>query len=132
MEDIIMGRRINPLSNPEESLAKKKAIEKIITEAKAMANTDVATWLPQRRYLQKTLWSLSLAEIDQWTILDTAAILAKLQGRDPRSKQIACLEELVNAEAIALVVLSHDKDWLEKAKMGITQARDIGRGLISS
>lgn len=126
-----MGRKINPLSNPEESLAKKKAIEKIITEAKTMANTNASTWLPRRRYLQKTLWRLSLAEINQWTILDTTAILAKLQGSDPRSKQIAFLEELVNAEAMALEVLHHDKDWLEKAKMGIAQARDIGRGLTS-
>ena len=122
-----MGRRISPLTSPGESVAKKKAIEEILNEARLLANTNAAYWLPQRRYLQKVLWSLSLAELNKWTIVDTRAVLAKLQGKDPKSRQIAKLEELVRAQAIALNILSGDKSYFEKSEQGIAEAREAGR-----
>lgn len=122
-----MGRKISPLSSLEESVAKKMAIEEILNEAQLLANTNAAYWLPQRRYLQKVLWSLSLAELNKWTIGDTGAVLAKLQGKDPKSKQIAQLEGLVRAEAKALFILSGDEGYLEKSEQGIAEAREVGR-----
>jgi hypothetical protein len=124
---VIMGRKISPLSSLEESLAKKMAIEKILDEARILANTNAVYWLPQRRYIQKVLWSISLAELKKWTTVDTGAILAKLQGKDPKSRQIAKLEELVRAEATALFILSGDNGYLEKSEQGIAEAREAGR-----
>jgi len=119
-----MGRKISPLSSPEESLAKKKAIDEILNEARALANTDAASWLPQRRYLQKVLWSLSVTELKKWTVFDTGAILSKLEGKDPKSKQIAKLEELVQALGFAASQISGDKSYFEKAQRGIAEARE--------
>ncbi len=122
-----MGRKINPLSNPQESLAKKTAIEEILNHAKVIANTNAASWLPQRRYLQKVLWSLSITELNKWTIVDTEAILSKLRDKDPKSKQIAYLEEIVKAQGIALVTVSHDNSYLEKSERAIAEGRRLGR-----
>ena len=106
-------------------MAKKKAIEEILISAKALASTDAATWLPKRRYLQKVLWGLSVAELQKWTLVDTAAILAKLEGKDPKSKQIAKLEEMVQALGFAASTISGDKQYLEKAQQVISEAREI-------
>ena len=120
-----MGRKISPLNTPEESLAKKQAIEEILINAKVLAHTDTASWLPKRRYLQKTLWSLSVAELKKWTSVDTAAILSKLEGKDPKSKQIAMLEKVVEALGFAATSASGDKEYLEKARQAISEGREI-------
>jgi len=119
-----MGRKISSLNTPEESLAKKKAIEEILISAKVVASTDVTSWLPKRRYLQKVLWGLSVAELESWTLVDTAAILSKLEGKDPKSKQIAKLEELVEALGTAASIISGDQQYLEGAHQGIREARE--------
>ena len=120
-----MGRKISPLNTLEESLAKKKAIEEILINAKVLASTDAASWLPKRRYLQKVLWGLSVAELKKWTSVDTAAILSKLEGKDPKSKQIAKLEEMVEALGFAATTISGDKEYKEKAYQAIAEAREI-------
>ena len=120
-----MGRKISSLNTPEESLAKKKAIEKILIDAKVLASTDAADWLPKRRYLQKVLWGLSVAELQKWTPVDTAAILDKLEGKDPKSKRIAALEEMVMALGIAATALSGDQQYIDKAHLAIAQAKEI-------
>ncbi len=122
-----MGRRVSLLSNPEESLAKKTTIEGILNQAKFTANANAATWLPFRRYLQKVLWSLSLAELKAWTLNDTTAIWDKLQGNDPRSKQIAQLEELVRAQALAISIYTKDKNIVDEVEKEIIRLRNLGR-----
>ncbi len=120
-----MGKKINPLNTLEESFAKKKAIEKILIDAKVLASTNIADWLPKRRYLQKVLWGLSVAELQKWTPVDTAAILDKLEGKDPKSKRIAALEEMVMALGIAATALSGDQQYIDKAHLAIAQAKEI-------
>ena len=120
-----MGRKISSLNTPEESLAKKKAIEKILIDAKVLASTDAADWLPKKRYLQKVLWGLSVAELQKWTPVDTAAILDKLAGKDPKSKRIARLEEMVEALGIAATAFSGDQLYIDSAYQAIAQAKKI-------
>ena len=120
-----MGRKISPLNTPEESLAKKQAIEKILINAKVLASTDAASWLPKRRYLQKVFWGLSVAELKEWNSVDTAAILSKLEGKDPKSKRIAQLEEIVKALGFAAATESGDKKYIKMAQQGISEAREI-------
>lgn len=79
----------NELSDDFERQEKKRIVERLLTEAYNDLGSALPklVWLPLRRYLQRVLWSLSMAELRQWSKHDSTMLILELQKRNMARKR---------------------------------------------